>query len=212
MDTTLIPAIRRMALALAFLATAGGLAAQEAGPATADPGQPASQEVIGIESAVLPLETARQPNFFGVPVSMDAHRAGGYVSGGIFAAAATVGLVRYLDLTGANSQGWLKYLHLGLIAGGELAYGFNAITGISLIPRDGKSSRLGELHRTAFFVHAGLLASEMVMGFVTASLIEAGNTAAARDLGLAHAIVGFTVPVVMLSSGVLTNFPGLFGD
>jgi hypothetical protein len=34
----------------------------------------------------------------------------------------------------------------------------------------------------------------------------------ARDLGLAHAIIGFAVPVVELSSGVLTNFPGLFGD
>lgn len=197
-----------------FLLAALPLAAQDAGvgaEAPVEPGPATDNPVMALPGADAP-QVVYEPNFLGAPVPLDLHRASGYITGGLFAGAAVVGLIRYNDLmSGAASAAYLRYVHIGLFGTGELFYAFNAITGISMIPKDGVDTKIGTVHRAAFFVHLGLLAGQMVMGILVSDAVERGDSATVRDLGLAHAIVGIAIPVIELTSGVLTNFPDLLG-
>ncbi|MCX7023737.1 MAG: hypothetical protein NT080_03860 [Spirochaetes bacterium] len=174
-----------------------------------------------------------QPKFFGMDVPVNVHRFSGYASGGLFAAAGIVGVVRYFDLKDrghkfrtedefeddecggiiqnvwADGQ-WLRWTHVGLIVSGESLYLFDGITGLSLIPPDGSGTRAGLIHRTAFFVHAGLMAAEVVLGFLETDALSRGDHEMINAYGAAHAVIGVAIPVVIIGSGLTIDlFPGL---
>ena len=206
-----------------FLLAAFSLSAQDAGQPTTDAPAgdttaPQTEVDPGAENPPMALpgadtpQVVYQPNFLGAPVPLDLHRASGYIIGGLYAGAAVVGLIRYNDLVnGAASAAYLKYVHIALFGTGELFYAFNAITGISMIPKTGGDTKIGTLHRAAFFVHVVLLAGQMVMGIFESNAVENGDMVTVKNLGLAHAIVGIAIPVIELTSGILTNFPDLLG-
>ena len=154
-----------------------------------------------------------QPNFLGAEVPLDSHRVSGYIIATLFTSAAVIGWIHYSDLVnGVTPDATLKYVHVGLVGAGEVFYLYNVITGTSMIPKTGRDSTIGTLHRAAFFVHVVLMAAQIAMGIVESNAVDRGDSVTIQNLGLAHAIVGTAIPTIILTSGILTNFPQLFGD
>lgn len=178
-----------------------------------DLSQLTNSDILGIVSASSLKSLDYQPNFLGAEVPLDSHRASGFIIGALFSGAAVIGWIHYSNVVnGITDDAALKYVHIGLVGTGELFYLYNAITGISMIPKGGHDSTIGTLHRSAFFVHITLMAAQLVMGLFLSNAIDHGDTATVQSLGLAHAIVGTAIPVIELTSGVFTYFPGIFGD
>ncbi len=173
----------------------------------------------------------RDGSFLGFPSKAAYHRAAGWTSAGLLMAAGVVGAIRAYDLMSAghdyrDAHGigedqigpicydeiaslWradqtLRWTHVGLLIAGETVYLGNAITGISMLSRDtpGVVSR-SDLHRYAFFIHAGLMASEVILGFVTSDALSRGDHELVSSLGVAHAAIGLTIPLVVIGSGII---------
>lgn len=169
-------------------------------------------------------------SFLGFPSKAAYHRAAGWTSGGLLLAAGVVGAIRAYDLMSAghayrdaqnigedeigpicydeiaslwSADQTLRWTHVGLLIAGETVYLGNAITGISMMSRDspGVVSK-SDLHRYAFFLHAGLMASEIVLGFVTSDALSRGDHELVSTLGVAHAAIGLTIPLVVIGSGI----------
>ena len=169
--------------------------------------------------------------FLGFPSKAAYHRAAGWTSSGLLLAAGAVGAVRAYNLISAGhdyrdaygieedqisalcsseirsiwSDGQaLRWTHVGLLVAGETIYLGNAITGISMLsPSHAGPPNRSDLHRWAFFTHAGLMATEIVLGFLSTYALSSGNHEMVSSLGVAHAAVGLAIPVVMIASGVV---------
>jgi hypothetical protein len=158
------------------------------------------------------------------------HEITGFTSTAMFAAAGVIGVVHFLDMMqeghrlrdainyqegqvpdvrpGYVEQAWgsdsaLRWWHVGLIIGGESLYLGDAITGISMWTKStpGKFTK-HDLHRVAFFTHAGLMIAQIVLGFMTTDALSRGDHDTVIALGAAHAAVGVAIPVVMLGAGL----------
>lgn len=180
------------------------------------------------------------PKFLGMNVSLSAHKATGYAAGGLFAAAGVIGGIRFIDLMnrsheyrtdgegdGGDEDGnspycksviqneWasgqeLRWTHVGLLAAGESLYLFDALTGLSLIRKDGTTTRAGKIHRNAFFVHAGLMLTELVLGFLETDALQRGDHEMIRTYGEVHTGIGVAIPVVIIGSGLAIDlYPGV---
>jgi len=173
--------------------------------------------------------SAARGGFLGFESKVAFHRAAGWGSAGLFLAAGAVGAVRAWDLmsTGHDyrddrdgelhgscsdyiAELWgdgqaLRWTHVGLIVAGESLYLADAITGISWIDPSRPASTRSKIHRWAFFGHAGLMAAEMVLGFLTTDALSRGDHDAVVQLGVAHTAVGFAIPVVIGASGLLMS-------
>ena len=89
---------------------------------------------------------------------------------------------------------------MGLLSAGEALYLANAVTGISMISKNrGLSTQA--LHRYAFFVHGSLMVAELIR-VITTEVLSSGNHWAIVGIGISHIAVGFTIPLVMIGSGV----------
>lgn len=180
---------------------------------------------------------ALNPNFLGLNVSVNAHKATGYAAGGLFAAAGVVGGIRFLDLMdrsheyrtdgegeddeftdacrGIIQDEWakgqaLRWTHVGLIGAGESLYLFDAVTGMSMIKKGVPATRAGKIHRTAFFVHAGLMVAEMVLGFLETDALQRGDHEMIIAYGAAHTGIGVAIPVIIIGSGLAIDlYPGV---
>ncbi len=180
---------------------------------------------------------ALSPNFLGLDVSVNAHKATGYAAGGLFLAAGVVGGIRFFDLMNRSHEyrtdgegeddeftaacrgvirtEWadgqtLRWMHVGLIGAGESLYLFDAVTGMSMIKKGTPPTRAGRIHRTAFFVHAGLMVAEMVLGFLTTDALQRGDHEMIIKLGAAHTGIGVAIPAVILGSGLAIDlYPGM---
>ncbi len=169
--------------------------------------------------------------FLGFPSKAAYHRAAGWTSSSLLLAAGAVGALRAYDLISAghdyrDSHGidennmstvcddyissiWsdgqaLRWTHVGLLVAGETIYLGNAITGISMLsPSHAGPPNRSDLHRWAFFTHAGLMAVEVVLGFLSTDALSRGDHEMVSSLGVAHAAVGLAIPVVMIASGVV---------
>lgn len=97
----------------------------------------------------------------------------------------------------------LRWTHVGLLIAGETVYLGNAITGVSMWSHGspGVITR-SDLHRYAFFLHAGLMASEIVLGFVTSDALSRGDHELVSTLGVAHAAIGLPIPLVVIGAGI----------
>ncbi len=174
------------------------------------------------------------PNFLGIPTTVNTHRILGYTSGGLLLAGGVVGAIRFIDLMdrsharrdagegGENGEAgdgddencgiiiheeWadgqaLRWTHVGLVATGETLYLFDAATGISMMKKGVKPSLAGRIHRNAFFVHAGLMATDVILGFLLTNALDKGNHGEVVAYGAAHAGIGIAIPVIILGSGL----------
>lgn len=169
-------------------------------------------------------------SFLGFPSKAAYHRAAGWTSAGLLMAAGVVGAIRAYDLMSAGhayrdaqnigedqigpicydeiASLWrgdqtLRWTHVGLLIAGETVYLGNAVTGVSMWSRGspGVITR-SDLHRYAFFVHAGLMVSEIVLGFVTSDALSRGDHELVSTLGVAHAAIGLTIPLVVIGAGI----------
>jgi hypothetical protein len=170
------------------------------------------------------------PRFLGKSVPVASHAITGFSSGALFAAAGIVGAIRFLDMesaahgfrdgsgvenedeidgecaavirnTWSNGQ-WLRWLHVGLLSSGEAFYLYDALTGMSMMKGGSSPLSPGRLHRTAFFVHAGLMAAEIVLGFLTTDALSRGDHELMLGLDAAHTVIGIAIPVLIIGSGI----------
>ncbi len=173
---------------------------------------------------------AKDPAFLGIAVSRESHSWGGYVSGGLLAAASVAGLVRYLDMESrahafrtrgqedflpanvpvlrqawADGQ-WLRWTHIGLLAAGETVYLYNTATGVSMLSTETDDTSQSRLHRYLFFGHLGLMAAEIGVGFWETYALEQGQHELVTGLGAAHLALGLAIPALILGSGLVIDF------
>lgn len=175
--------------------------------------------------------------FLGFKSKVDYHRAAGWTSSGLLLAAGVVGAVRAYDLMSTahdyrDSLGmteedeidqqcydyiaslWsgdqtLRWTHVSLLVAGETLYLGNAFTGMSMArkAKPGEISK-SDIHRWAFFTHAALMASEIVLGLFTTDALKRGDHETVSSLGMAHAAVGLAIPLVMIGAGIVIELPG----
>jgi hypothetical protein len=214
--------------ALMLLGSLPALAAQDAVAAPAAPvADTATSAPIDYLAGVAP---AKDPAFLGIPVARASHEWGGYVSGGLLAAASVAGLVRYLDMESrahafrtrgqedflpanipilqqawADGQ-WLRWTHVGLLAAGETVYLFNTATGVSMFSSGFDDTSQSRLHRYLFFGHLGLMAAEVGLGFWETYALEQGQHELVTGLGGVHLALGFAIPALILGSGIVIDF------
>jgi hypothetical protein len=109
---------------------------------------------------------------------------------------------------GSSTEQALRWTHVGLLAAGESFYLANAFTGASFMGKLGPGWSKAKIHRYAFFVHAGLMVAEGVMGYFSSDALSRGDHETFHSLLVAHAAVGITIPVVILGAGAIMD-PGI---
>ncbi len=177
----------------------------------------------------------RSGGFLGFKSKVDYHRAAGWTSSGLLLAAGVVGAVRAYDLMSTahafrdenfitedtmdpvcyemirdlwSGDQALRWTHVSLLVAGETLYLGNAFTGMSMArkAKPGQVSK-SDIHRYAFFTHAALMASEIVMGLFTTDALKRGDHETVANLGRAHAAVGLAIPLVMIGAGIVIELP-----
>jgi len=159
------------------------------------------------------------------------HRTAGWASTGLLAAAGAIGAWRALDLmnrgheyrdahhideeddpaiTAALASVWangqtLRWVHVGLLAAGESLYLGNAITGLAMKLPKGERDLASNIHLVAFFTHAALMASQVIVGVMGTDAMKRGDHVAHHALLEAHAAIGIAIPVVMAGAGLATS-------
>jgi hypothetical protein len=203
----------------------------EAIRAWVEAGAPVQDALSGSSQAPAPSP------FLGFPSKTAFHRAAGWTSGGLLLAAGGIGALRALSLQSAGhayrdanggedafndgnsplcaaeiaalweGDQWLRWTHLGLLAAGESLYLANAATGVSFMDPAAKGLSRSMLHRWAFFIHGGLMLTQAALGFVTTDALARGDHALVSSLGVAHAAVGFAIPLAIFGSGAILSLP-----
>lgn len=210
----------------ALLLGAISLSAQE----TPIPATLASGGTDAVSAAT--AQPARQ-GFLGFPSKEAFHRFSGWTAGGTLLAAGIVGAVHAYDMMSAAhayrdslgidefdpaicpgeiaavygdpTQQALRWTHVGLLATGETFYIMNAITGVGFTSPLPPGWSKAKIHRYAFFLHAGLMAAEGVMGYFSSDALQRGDHETFRVLLVAHAGVGLAVPLVILTAGAIMD-------
>lgn len=182
----------------------------------------------GAQEAVSGSSKSVSPSILDFPGKVEYHMTAGWVSTGLLFAAGAVGAARALDLMArghkirdtlgigeeddpaiagaladlyADGQA-LRWLHVGLLAAGEALYLGNAVTGLSMKLPLGERSRRADIHLTAFFVHAGLMGGQIILGVLTSDALKRGDHEAHLGLTLAHAAIGVAIPIAMAGAGL----------
>jgi hypothetical protein len=186
-----------------------------------------------VASASTPAPSSR---FLGFQSKESFHRFSGWASGGLLLAAGVVGGIHVYDMMSkahdyrdANhidefdtaqciaeinavynepTEQALRWTHVGLLAAGETFYFANALTGVSLMAPLEPGWNKARIHRYAFFVHAGLMAAEGVLGYFSSDALQRGDHEAFMGLLEAHAVIGFTIPAVILGAGAIMSSKG----
>jgi hypothetical protein len=178
--------------------------------------------------------------FFGFESEESFHRFSGWASGGILLAAGVVGAVHAYDMM-SKAHDWrdahgidefnsdlcpeeiaavyndptekaLRWTHVGLLVAGESFYFANAFTGAKFMAPLGPGWSKAKIHRYAFFVHAGLMVAEGVLGFLSTDALQRGDHEAFTGLLAAHAGIGLAIPVVIIGAGVVMDPKLRIGD
>jgi len=173
---------------------------------------------------------AASSRFLFFPSKASFHAVTGFTSSAMFLGAGVIGVIHFLDMMDAahayrDSIGWtegsdpvlrsneiesvwggqqtLRWVHVGLLAGGEVLYLGDAITGISMMTRSqpGKLTK-HDIHRYAFFTHAALMIAQVGLGFAETWALSTGQHDVMIGLGAAHAAIGLAIPAVMIGAGL----------
>jgi hypothetical protein len=198
------------------------------GSTTAEGGQ-AAQGGSAAETARAPASPASS-SFLFFPSKASFHAVTGFTSSALFLAAGVIGVIHFVDMMDAahayrDSIGWtegsdpalrsneiesvwgsqqtLRWVHVGLIAGGEVLYLGDAITGISMMThaQPGKLTK-HDIHRYAFFTHAALMVAQIGLGFAETWALSTGQHDVMIGLGAAHAAIGLAIPALMIGAGL----------
>jgi hypothetical protein len=97
----------------------------------------------------------------------------------------------------------IRWLHVGLLSAGSTLYLYNAVTGISFLSPQGSTMTKRDLHRYAFFVHVGMMGTQVALGILTTDALRRGDHALVSTLGPIHAVLGVATPLVIGGSGLL---------
>jgi hypothetical protein len=191
---------------------------------------PAAEGGTASENPPAPAAAAASSRFLFFPSKASFHAVTGFTSSAMFLAAGVIGVVHFVDMMNQGhiyrdqigftegtadsirvpwvEQAWgsdstLRWVHVGLLAGGEALYLGDAITGISMMthPQAGKLSK-HDIHRYAFFTHAALMVAQIGLGFAETYALSTGQHDLMIGLGAAHAAVGLAIPVVMIGAGL----------
>jgi hypothetical protein len=197
-------------------ATAAASAPADAGAVPAEPGATVTG---GAPSAKKPSAYARKVRF---------HEISGFTSGGLLLASGIVGVVHFADMMSVAHayrdkhnidevapecsvvirDAWsgdqtLRWVHVGLFSTGELLYLADAITGLTMLTPDLPGLTKQDIHRYAFFTHAGLMAAELILGFFTTDALKRGDHNTMLALGITHTAIGLAIPTVIIGAGIL---------
>jgi len=169
--------------------------------------------------------------FLGFSSKVRFHQVSGFTSGSLLLAAGVVGAVQYgtfiaeghayRDANGIEEDQissqcaayigdlWanpmhtaLRWTHVGLLVSGETLYLANAVTGLSMRTPDRPGLSPQDLHRYAFYTHGALMIAEVVMGFLTTSVLANGSHEQIAAFGIAHSAIGLAIPLVVIASGI----------
>jgi hypothetical protein len=101
-----------------------------------------------------------------------------------------------------------RIIHASLISAGTIFYAATATIELTMpsINDDPLYQKKVKLHRTSFITHASLMAANIGLGMAESGLLSKGKHDAVRNLGIAHAVVGFLAPVMMFGSGLIFSF------
>jgi hypothetical protein len=103
------------------------------------------------------------------------------------------------------TQQALRWTHVGLLAAGETFYLANAFTGTSFMGPLPPGWTKARIHRYAFFVHAGLMIGEGILGILSTDALQRGDHEMFTGLLAAHAGLGIAIPVIVLGSGAVMS-------
>jgi hypothetical protein len=106
-----------------------------------------------------------------------------------------------------GNQQSLRWWHVGLLVAGETLYIGDTLTGTSMFTKQqpGKLTK-HDIHRYAFFIHAGLMLAQVGLGFAETYALQNGQHDMASSVGVAHTVIGLAIPVVMLGAGLENIF------
>jgi hypothetical protein len=199
--------------------------------AGADGSDATSGATTGADAGSSATPAGASGRFLGFKDKESFHRFSGWASGGILLAAGVVGGVHALqmmnkahewrDAHGIDEEDtsacvdeiqavWndsgaqaLRWTHVGLLATGETLYLANAVTGAQFMGPLPPGWSKAKVHRYAFFVHAALMATEGVLGFLTTDALKDGDHERMTGLLAAHTGIGIAIPVVILGAGAI---------
>jgi len=185
----------------------------------------------GVSGATQAAPSPGGGTFLGFSDKASFHRFSGWMSGGLLLAAGLVGGIHFIDMMteshagrgnledfdpvtcgpilqgiyGSDTEQALRWIHVGLLAGGEAFYLANAITGVGFMGElpPGWSAR--KIHRYAFYTHCTLMVSEAVVGFFLSDALERSDHEAIQVLGATHAAIGLAIPIVIISAGAIMD-------
>ena len=183
----------------------------------------------GVSGATQASPAPAGRTFLGFPDKVSFHKFSGWMSGSLLLAAGLVGGIHILDMMteshagrggledfdpatcgpilqgiyGSSTEQALRWIHVGLLAGGEVFYLANAVTGVSFMGELPPGWSAKKLHRYAFYAHCALMVSEAVVGFFLSDALERSDHEAIQVLGATHAAIGLAIPVVIISAGAI---------
>jgi hypothetical protein len=214
--------------AAAAPADATSAATQPADAAPLPPEQAPSDATAAATSGSAPEgETGRKkPSAYATKVMF--HKISGFTSGGLLLASGIVGAVHVFDMMSIAHvyrdkhgmeevapecsvkirEAWagdqtLRWVHVGLLSTGEILYLADAITGLTMLTPDLPGLTKQDIHRYAFFTHAGLMAAEIILGFFTTDALKRGDHNTMLALGITHTAIGLAIPTVIIGAGIL---------
>jgi hypothetical protein len=181
--------------------------------------EPVSSPDTAVATAPAPSPAAKRLKF---------HRVAGYTGSGLMLAGGAVGMAQWAtlaaegheyreahdieeddmdedcaqeirDLWATPAHSALRGVHGGLIAGGEVLYITNAVSGMRMRTQGFKP---GKFHRIAMLTQASLLLAEVGLGVGTTVALSKGDHEAQIALGGTHAVLGLVIPIWQLGSGL----------
>ena len=99
----------------------------------------------------------------------------------------------------------LRVLHGALVISSIIAYTSTATIELTIprLAKDPEGIRMAKLHRNIFYVHAALMAANVVLGYAESRALSSGDHDNVVGYGIAHMIIGFSLPVIMVGSGLV---------
>jgi hypothetical protein len=99
----------------------------------------------------------------------------------------------------------LRVLHGALVVSSIIAYTSTATIELTIprLAKDPEGIRMAKLHRNIFYVHAALMAANVALGYAESRALSQGDHDKVAGYGIAHMIIGFSLPVIMVGSGIV---------
>jgi hypothetical protein len=102
-----------------------------------------------------------------------------------------------------------RVLHGSTVALGSISYTATATMELTMprMSEDNRPISSVNIHRYLFYFHAGLMLANIGLGFLESHALSQGNHDLVRGAGIAHMVVGFALPVVITTSGIVYKLP-----